>query len=99
MTPRSVLAVDFKEIGAVEVRCKCGAVTAIPVPRGSGFHVEHFTCVGCNSMLWFGELEGGLYKKVKALIEGISAWQNVEGVPFTLGFSIDASAPASGGKD
>jgi len=98
MTPRSSLRVDFKEIQAIEVRCKCGSVTSIPVPRNS-FEIQHFTCVGCNSMLWFAETPGGAYRKVKALIDSISAWHSVEAAPFTLGFSLEASDHDSRAKD
>lgn len=98
MTPRSLLAVDFREIRAVEVRCKCGAVTSIPLPKNA-FSVEHVTCLGCNSIMWFAEAEGSPYRKVKALIDAISAWQSAEGVPFTLGFSLETSGHASGDKD
>ncbi len=98
MTPRNILAVDFGDIKAVEVRCRCGAVTSLPVPR-SAFSVEHFACPGCNSMLWFKDADGTPYNKVKALIDGISAWQYSEGAPFTLGFSLETSGRASGDKD
>ena len=98
MTPRSTLKVDFKEITAIEVRCKCGAVTSIPVPKES-FNIEHFTCVGCNSMIWFAETPGSPYRKVKALIEAVSAWHHVEAAPFTLEFSLEAYDRASSAKD
>jgi hypothetical protein len=98
MTPRNVLAVDFSEIKTVEVRCKCGAVTSIPLPKNA-FSIQHFTCLGCNSTLWFAEADGGPHRKVKALVEAISAWQSVEGAPFTLGFSLETSGHASGVKD
>jgi hypothetical protein len=97
MTPRNVLAVDFNEIKAVEVRCKCGAVTSLPF-RKDAFSIEHFACIGCNSTLWFKDADGNPYKKVKALIDAISAWQSVEGALFTLGFSLETSGRASDAK-
>lgn len=93
MTPRNVIAVDFREIPSIEVRCKCGAITSMPLPK-TGLP-PHFDCVGCNAVLWYAEMEGGPYSKVLALVKGISAWQQVEAAPFTLGFSLDASDRAS----
>jgi len=97
MTPRSVIAIDFKEIKAVEIRCKCGAVISLPLPNTD--LSEHLACMGCNNTLWFAKADGSPHGKVHALMRAIGIWQQVENAPFTLGFSLEVSAHASGGKD
>ncbi len=97
MTPINVIAIDFREIKAVELRCKCGAVMSLPLPKTT--LSEHVSCVGCNSTLWVAQAEGSPHAKVQALLRAIGAWQQVEAAPFTLGFSLETFDRASGGKD
>src|ERR1700693_3974389 len=88
MTPRHVIRVDFREIRAVEVHCKCGAIMSLPLPKTSiNLHVD---CMACNATLWYEEMEGGPYSKVQALMRSLSAWQQVEVRPFSLQFYLEA---------
>ncbi len=96
MTPRHVVTIDFKEIKAVDIRCNCGSLISIRLPKMN--LAEHLSCPGCNTMFWYAQEDGSPHPKVQALVRNLSNWQQVERVPFTLEFSLDSLDRASSEK-
>lgn len=97
MTPRTITTIDFREITSIEIRCKCGAIVTLPLPK---FGLQDgLACPGCHEVLWRinvaigGPTEGG--SEVMNLMRSISDWQQVQRAPFTLQFSLVTSDHAS----
>jgi len=83
MTPKSVIEIDFQEIGAIDIRCtkpQCGGAVTIPVRAANTPLV--LACPGCNEF-WWNDGRGPLYDKVKNLVTALSEWQRREEKPFT----------------
>ena len=85
MTPRRSLDVSFKEIVAIEIRCGCGGVTSIPLPKNNP--TREFDCRACNARLWDGDVDA-TFMRVQALFRALSNWQADENKLFELGFSL-----------
>lgn len=86
MTPKSLIAIDLKELTALEIRCSnCGAVLAIPVIRENIRAAQ--PCPGCNVQLWDQE-DSLLYNTLVNLVASLSSWQRRDEKRFTLGFSL-----------
>jgi hypothetical protein len=88
MTQRHVLTVDFKDIKALEVTCKCGGKLTIPVPKDS--LPTHIKCAGCNERLWDGP-DTRDFQFVSGFLVVLSAAQRHDDNIFRLGFSLDTT--------
>jgi hypothetical protein len=86
MTQKHVLTVDFKDIKALEVTCKCGAQFTIPVPKDS--LPANIKCAGCNERLWDAS-EDREFQFVNGLLIMLSHVQRHDDRFFRLGFSLD----------
>lgn len=93
MTQKHVLTVDFKEVKALEVTCKCGAKFTIPVPKDSP--PANMKCAGCNERLWDGG-EDREFQLVSGLLTMLSHVQRHDDKIFRLGFSLDMSENVKG---
>jgi len=90
MTPKTVLSVDLTEIGSLEIRCHCSAVTSLPVAGGEPSNV--FTCPSCGVQLW-GEKDNPAYNLVRDLMLALGEWnkrQKTGKTGFRIGFTLDA---------
>lgn len=88
MTPKSVIEIDFQEIGALEIKCskpQCGGAVTIPVHTANTPLV--LACPGCNET-WWHRGSGPLFEKVDNLLKALSAWQRREEKPFTIGVTL-----------
>ena len=91
MTPQHLFHIDFNEITALEVTCKCGSVVKIPLPADN--LREDLSCVGCNTTFW-GDKHDKVYLYALGLIRALTHWKRYceqleDKRTFNLGFSID----------
>jgi len=93
MTQRHVLTVDFKDVKALEVTCKCAAKFTIPVPKDT--LPANIKCAGCNERLWDGG-EDRAFQIVNGLLLMLSQVQKHDDKIFRLGFSLDMPEKVSG---
>jgi uncharacterized protein with PIN domain len=94
MTPRQVLTVDFSEINKIEITClKCGAALVLPVPHANTTAFVppiHYTCPGCNEVLWSGENDQRLIR-ILGLLRSLGFWKELKNPGFNLSFSLDSN--------
>lgn len=93
MTQKHVLTVDFKDIKALEVTCKCGAKFTIPVPKEA--LPANVKCAGCNERLWDSG-EDREFGFVSGFLRMLSEAQRHDEKIFRLGFSLDMSENVKG---
>jgi hypothetical protein len=84
LTPKRLISIDFREIPAVELTCKCGGVMSIPL-RLVLPPLRELKCPGCYEELWRDEY---LYRTVNALIGVLRDWKKIDHKEFGLGFSV-----------
>lgn len=95
MTQKHVLTVDFKEIKALEVECRCRARFTIPVPKDA--LRPNVKCAACNELLWDGG-DDATFQYVSGFLRMLSEAQRREKDGFCLGFSLNMLEKTSESK-
>lgn len=86
MTPKKLFSADFREIPAIELRCKCGGSISIPLPRNLQPRRD-LECPGCYERFWKTDTDPA-YRAVATILAGLSDWKKLNNQDFNLGFSI-----------
>jgi hypothetical protein len=87
MTIREMLAVDFKDIKALEIVCsECGAKVTLPVPKES--LSREVSCLGCKRWFW-GKEDDREFQFVSGLLLMLTQVQRHDDKAFRLGFSLE----------
>jgi len=85
MTAKKLLAIDFREIKALEITCsECGAMLSIPLPKDNITGI--LNCPGCNRRLW--NQTDDEFIRTLSLIRSLSNWQALPTKVMSLGFSL-----------
>jgi len=86
------MTVDFSEIKAIEVRCPCGGILVIPVPK---LDLDtRAKCPGCGKYLWDADIDGAR-ARINEVFKAVSNWQAFDSKSVCMTFSLIDKAYAN----